>query len=181
MSVRNLQLTSMIAVGTCLLVAMTCTPVRAVNPPPARAPAADSQTSTAELPRFQAGLWEYRRTLVRGDKTKPQVTTVKKCADPAAEMREKMEALRKKSCQFTPLRRNQDHYVSSWLCPAPGGPVRFRDVLIASDLTSYQDVSEAHSAQHVTQQKIEARRLGECPGLGSGAPLRRTPKPPRQP
>ena len=55
----------------------------------------------------------------------------------------------------------------------------FRDVLIASDLTSYQEMSETHSAQHVTQQKIEARRLGECPGLRAGTPLPRTPKPRR--
>jgi len=141
--------------------------------PAAPAAAAGSETSAVELPRFQAGLWEYRRTQVRGDTGKPQVTTIKKCADPAAEMREKMADLRNKKCQFTPLRRNQDHYLSSWLCPTPSGPVRFRDVLIASDLTRYQDVSETHSAQHVIQQKIEARRLGECPGLGSA--------PPRQP
>jgi hypothetical protein len=57
--------------------------------------------------------------------------------------------------------------------------MRFRDVLIASDLTSYQDMSETHSVQHVTQQKIEARCLGECPGLGAGTPLPRTAKPRR--
>jgi len=181
MPVRSPQLTSTIAVGACLLVLITSTAARAAEPPAAPAPAAGSETSAVELPRFQAGLWEYRRTLVRGDTAKPQVTTIKKCADPAAEMREKMEDLRKKNCQFTPLRRNQDHYLSTWLCPTPSGPMKFRDVLIARDLTSYQDVSETHSAQHVTQQKIEARRLGECPGLGSGTPMPRTPKRPRQP
>jgi hypothetical protein len=181
MPVRSPQLTTMIAVSACLLVLITGTAVRAAEPPAAAAPTAGSETSAVELPRFQAGLWEYRRTLVRGDTAKPQVTTIKKCADPAAEMREKIEDLRKKNCQFTPLRRNEDHYLSSWLCPTPSGPMRFRDVLIARDLTSYQDVSETHSAQHVTQQKIEARRLGECPGLGSGVPMPRTPKRPRQP
>jgi len=34
-----------------------------------------------------------------------------------------------------------------------------------------------HTAQRVTQQKLEATRLGECPGLGSGTPLMPTPKP----
>ena len=178
MPVRSPQLTSMIALGACLLILIS-TALRAADPPAAPAPAGGPETSAVELPRFQPGLWEYRRTLVRGDTARPQVTTIKKCADPAAEMREKMEALRQKHCQFAPLRRNQDRYVSSWLCPTPTGPMRFRDVLTASDLTSYQDVSEAHSAQHVTQQKVEARRLGECPGLGAGAPLPRTPKPRR--
>jgi hypothetical protein len=183
MPVRSPQLTSMIAVGACLLVLITSTAVRAADPPaaPTRAPAAGSEASAVELPRFQAGLWEYRRTLVRGDTAKPQVTTIRKCADPAAEMREKMADLRKKNCQFAPLKRKQDRYVSSWTCPTSGGLMRFRDVLIAKDATSYQDVSETRSAQRATEQKIEATRLGECPGLGAGAPLRPTPKRPSHP
>jgi len=48
-------------------------------------------------------------------------------------------------------------------------------VLTASDESRYQDVSETHSAQHISQQKLEARRLGECPGLGAGVPM--TPHP----
>ena len=178
MPVRSPQLTSMIALGAWLLILIS-TALRAADPPAAPAPAAGPETSAVELPRFQPGLWEYRRTLVSGKSAKPQVSTVRKCADPGADIREKIADLKKKNCQFTPLRRNQDHYLSSWLCPTPSGPMRFRDVLIASDLTSYQDMSETHSAQHVTQQKIEARRLGECPGLGAGTPLPRTPKPRR--
>ena len=123
---------------------------------------------------------DYGSALLKLAPSKLQVTTIKKCADPAAEMREKMEALRQKHCQFAPLRRNQDRYVSSWLCPTPTGPMRFRDVLTARDLTSYQDVSETHSTKHVSQQTIEAVRLGQCPGLGAGAPLRPTPKPPHR-
>lgn len=61
----------------------------------------------------------------------------------------------------------------------PTGAMRFREVLIVKDPASYQDASETHSAQHVSQQKIEAERLGECPGLGAGAPLTPTPKPRR--
>jgi hypothetical protein len=106
---------------------------------------------------------------------------VRKCADPSADIREKIADLKKKNCQFTPLRLNQDHYLSSWVCQTPKGAMRFRDVLTASDESSYQDVSETHSAQHISQQKLEARRLGECPGLGAGAPMTPTPKKPRPP
>jgi hypothetical protein len=63
--------------------------------------------------------------------------------------------------------------------------MRFRDVLLTKDENSYVDMSETHTAQRVTQQKLEARRLGECPGLGAGAPMTPTPKkptpPPRKP
>jgi hypothetical protein len=161
MPVRSPHLKAVTAMGTCIVL-LSSAAVRAADVP-AAAPAAAPDTTVVELPKFQPGLWEYRRTLVRGDTAKPQVTTIKKCADPAAEMREKIEDLRKKNCQFTPLKRNQDHYLSSWTCPTAGGLMRFRDVLIAKDASSYQDVSETHSAQRATQQKIEARRLGDCP------------------
>jgi hypothetical protein len=101
--------------------------------------------------------------------------------DPAAEMREKMEALRQKHCQFGPLRRAKEQYISSWVCQTPTGAMRFRDVLTATDDSSYQEVSETHTVQHTSQQKLEARRLGECPGLGAGAPLRPTKPPPHHP
>jgi len=143
--------------------------------PAATAPA--PRSAGVELPAFRPGLWEYRRTLMRSGG--PQVSTTRKCTNPGAEMREKMTELKKKNCQFAPLRRSNEHYISSWICQTSAGATRFRDVLTATDDSSYQDVSETHSAQHVSQQKIEARRLGECPGLGAGAPLPRTPKPRR--
>jgi len=43
-------------------------------------------------------MWEYRRTLVSEKSAKPQVSTVRKCADPGADIREKMAALRKENC-----------------------------------------------------------------------------------
>ena len=161
MLVRCPHLETRAALVVCLLL-FSSAAVRAADVP-AAAPAAASDTTAVELPKFQPGLWEYRRTVMRGDTAGPQVTTIRKCADPGADMRQKIADLRNKNCQFAPLRRNQDHYLSSWSCPTPGGPMKFRDVLIAKDATSYQDVSETRSAQRATQQKIEARRLGDCP------------------
>ncbi len=190
MTVRSLHLASAALVSTVLLfsgapstraadpeplVKSPETPAAATAAPATRANAAD--TAAVELPGFRPGLWEYRRTLMRSGG--PQVSTTRKCTNPGTEMREKMTELKKKNCQFAPLKRSGEHYISSWICQTPSGAMRFRDVLTATDDSSYQDVSEAHSAQHVTQQKIKARRLGECPGLGSGAPLPRTPKPRR--
>jgi hypothetical protein len=192
MTVRSLHLASTIALVGCLLL-FSGAPTRAADPEPvatspatpAAAPAAlatpapAADTAAVELPRFRSGLWEYRRTLMRGGK--PQVSTTRKCADPGADMREKMAQLKKKNCQFAPLRRSNEHYISSWTCQTPTGAMRFRDVLTATDDSSYQDVSETHTAQHISQQKLEARRVGECPGLGAGAPLPPTKLPPRHP
>jgi len=149
------------------------------------APETPAPASTApapvELPTFRSGLWEYRRTFISPETGKPQVATTRKCAAPTVEMREKMEALKKKGCQFAPLKRNNDHYISSWVCQTPTGAIRFRDVLLAKDADSYEDLSETHTRQRVMQQRIEAARRGECPGMGSGAPLTPTRKPPRRP
>ena len=159
----------------------SCAPSSSNVPPasPAAAPAAPAAvTAAVELPNFRPGLWEYRRTLMRGGSARAQVSTIRKCSDPGADMREKMAALKKKNCQFAPLRHTKDHYISSWVCQTPTGAMRFRDVLTAKDENSYQDVSETHTAQHISQQKLEATRLGECPGLGAGPPLTPTTKPP---
>ena len=168
--------------GCCLLwsVATPADPEAAgLAKPAAEAAAADksapptpprpSANADAELPAFQPGLWEYRRTLVNGRSPQPQVSTTRKCSNPTADIRDKMEQLRKKNCQFAPLKHINDHYISSWVCHTPTGVMRFRDVLTVKDPASYQDVSETHSTQHVSQQKIEAVRLGECPGPGAAA------------
>ena len=147
--------------------------------PAATAPA--PRSAGVELPAFRSGLWEYRRTFMSPETGKPQVATTRKCADPTVEMREKMETLKKKGCQFAPLKRNSDRYISSWVCQTPTGAMRFRDVLLAKDADSYEDLSETHTRQRVMQQRIEAARRGECPGMGSGAPLTPTRKPTRRP
>jgi hypothetical protein len=149
-------------------------PTGAVHATPA-VPAARSQL--VELPTFRSGLWEYRRTLTQGNSQKPQVVTIKICADPGKEMRAKLDDLKQKGCQFAPLSRSNDRYMSSWICQTPSGVLRFRDTLIVKDENGYQDVSETHSAQSVTQQKIEATRLGECPNAGAAAPSHMPNKP----
>jgi hypothetical protein len=138
---------------------------------PAPAATAPARSAGVELPTFRSGLWEYRRTFMRPDTGRPQVATTRKCADPTVEMREKMEALKKKGCQFAPLKRNSDRYISSWVCQTPTGAMRFRDVLLAKNSDGYEDLSETHTRQRVTHEKIEAIRRGECPGTGSGAAL----------
>jgi hypothetical protein len=185
MPVRCPPVTTLTAITATILLLAGAAPAAepATAAPEATRPAAPAAAtdSPVELPTFRSGLWEFRRTLMRADAAKPQASTIRKCADPGADMREKMESLKKKDCQFAPLRHTSDRYISSWTCQTPTGAMRFRDVLLAKDPNSYQVVSETRSAQRVTQQKIEATRLGECPGMGSGAPLTPTPKPVHHP
>ena len=138
--------------------------------------AATAPAAAVELPSLQAGLWEYRRTLTTPQSVNPQVSSMKKCADPGAEIREKKAALKKKGCEFGPLKRHDNRYTSSWACTTTTGAVKFRDVLIVKDATHYEDLSEMHSAQQVTQQRIEASRVGDCPAGGVGATKTPNPK-----
>ena len=132
--------------------------------PPVPAPAG----SAADLPDFQPGLWEYRRLALTSDSPRPRFDTLRKCADPSAEIRSKKAQLESRGCQFAPVVRRDGRYVSSWTCPTPEGPVTYRHMLIVTDRTSYAAISEIRlGRQRMMHQKMQARRLGECP---HGAP-----------
>ena len=120
--------------------------------------------AAAELPDFQPGLWEYRRLAVTGDSARPQFATLRKCADPSGEIRSKKAQLESRGCQFAPFVRRDGRYVSSWTCPTPDGPITYRQMLIVRDRTSYAAISEIRlGRQRMIHQKMQARRLGECP------------------
>jgi len=101
---------------------------------------------------------------------------LRKCADPSTEIRKKMAELGKRSCRFAPLTHRLHRYTSSWVCPTPLGPTRFRAVLIVRGTAGYTDLSEMRTTQHVTRQRIEAARIGECPASG---PDRQSPPNPQ--
>ena len=148
---------------------------------PAAAPAPDeshppSAVGPVELPTLRSGLWEYRRTFMPANTSEPQVATIRKCGDPGADMREKTDRLKAKGCEFLPLKHQGERYISSWTCKTPEGPLRFRDVLVVTDANRYVVESESHSPEHVSRQKIDAVRVGECPGVGVSAPMTPTPK-----
>jgi hypothetical protein len=129
-----------------------------------------------ELPFFQPGLWEYRRTVVKDDSPGPQISMLRKCADPSTEIRNKMVELGKRSCRFARLAHRHHRYISSWTCPTPLGPARFRAVLIVRGTVGYTDLSEMRTTDHLTRQRIEAARIGECPASGPGRQFRPNPR-----
>ena len=177
MPVRSAAYGTLAMVGCCLLPPLghrahaSTEPPRSANHAPATtAPAA------AEIPFFQPGLWEYRRTMVKDGTPSPQISTLRKCADPSTEIRSKMAELGKRSCRFAPLKYRLHRYFSSWICPTPLGPTRFHAVLIVRGTAGYTDLSEMRTTEHVTRQRIEAARIGECPASTSDRQFRPNPQ-----
>jgi len=157
----------------CSLVLVVGARWAAATEPPAAA------VKAADLPHFQPGLWEYRRTLIKPGPGQPQVSTFQKCSNPTTEFQQKMAELEKKGCRFLPIERNPQGYISRWTCPTSAGPISFRDVLISQNDTTYQTVSEAHNDEQVVRTTIDAVRLGECSGVGlPGIPKSKAARPP---
>jgi hypothetical protein len=163
-SVRSAVFGTLTTVG-CALVSPFGQPAHAITEPPRNGHAGPPTTAraAAELPFFEPGLWEYRRTVVKDGIPSPQISILRKCADPTTEIRTKMVELGKRSCRFAPLTHRPHRYFSSWICPTPLGTSRFRAVLIVRGTVGYTDLSEMRVMEHMTRQRIEAVRIGECP------------------
>ena len=133
---------------------------------------APTPAAPVELPFFEPGLWEFRRTVTKDDSPGPQFSMLRKCADPSTEIRRKMTDLGKTSCRFAPLAHRRGRYISNWICQTPLGPTRFRAVLIVRGALGYTHVSEMRAMEHVSRQRIEATRIGDCPSSGHNAEFR---------
>lgn len=164
-----------------VLALSTAAGASANSPAPQPQPAArrDSEAAAAsQLPPLRAGLWEYRRTVYTAADTKPQKTTFQVCADPSAEIRERLEALRKKGCVFSPVLTRGKQYQSSWRCPVSSGVLVDHNIMLVSDDSSYQDDNEIRSGEHFTRSRLVATRVGECPpGMRRGEAVQNGPRP----
>jgi hypothetical protein len=177
MPLRSAVFGTLTTVGCCLL-APVGHPAHANTEPPRSThhKPATKAAAAVELPFFEPGLWEYRRTVVKDDSPGPQVSMLRKCADPSAEIRRKIAELGKRSCRFAPLAHRLHRYISSWTCPTPLGPTRFRAVLTVRGTAGYTDLSEMRTTEHVARQRIEAARIGECPASGHDRQFRPNPQ-----
>lgn len=171
-----------------IVLALTAAAGATANPPaPQPAPAPSSGTGAAsaasQLPPLRAGLWEYRRTVFTAADTKPQKTTFQVCADPNAEIRERLETLRKKGCVFSPVLTRGKQYQSSWRCPVSSGVLVDHNIMLVTDDSSYQDDNEIRAGEHFTRSRLVATRVGECPpGMHPGEAVQSGPRPdPRPP
>jgi hypothetical protein len=153
-----------VAAGFTLVVAWT-SPEVAAGPPAAGA--------SVELPAFQPGMWEYRRTQLAMGRNKPQAATVKKCSAPTSDIKKKLADLEQRGCRFAPMSHRGNRYVMSWMCPTSNDrSVTFHDVLTVISAESYQDSSEAHQEQQVLHSEIIAVRIGNCADLSQAKPAR---------
>jgi hypothetical protein len=127
------------------------------------------------LPRLLPGLWEYRRTQVGSEGSKPQTSTIRKCSDPSAEFAMKRQQLKQRGCVFSPMRQTGRQFEAKWRCTAPDGAVlAMRDVITVISDSSYQNESDAFVSHEATHSSIVAIRQGDCPAT---APASRPAQP----
>jgi hypothetical protein len=171
-----------------IVLALTAAASAAANSPapqprPATRSGAEAPTAPSQLPPLRPGLWEYRRTVYTAADSKPRKTTFQVCADPNAEIRERLETLRRKGCVFSPVLTRGKQYQSSWRCPVSSGVLVDHNIMLVADDSSYQDDNEIRSGEHFTRSRLVATRVGECPaGMHRGEAVQSGPRPdPRPP
>jgi hypothetical protein len=147
--------------------APAATAPRAATPAPAAGPAAASKPAPSagaqpdDVPQFEPGMWEYRRTVTSGLKHDAQV--VKRCSSPTTDIRQKLAGLSGQGCSMSPPVHHENHYEFRWVCPAAHGVAVFRDRVTFISTASYQDDDEVLHAPQATRTTIVATRLGDCP------------------
>ena len=142
----------------------------AAGPAGARVAEPPTTVTAAQLPALKPGLWEYHRTVTNSrNPTKPQTSSVQKCADPMREYQDKLAQLAQRGCRFSPLKRDGSDYHSSWSCPGPDGLISFEDVLTVHNELSYQAQSTIRYVPQSSRDSsslIKATWLGNCPLVG---------------
>jgi hypothetical protein len=139
---------------------------QAPGPPTALGLPRGAVMALQQMPAFQPGLWEFRRTVESAANTAAtaaQPNTVRKCSDPINDIRKKMTEMIGKGCRITGMTHNGNRYRSNWSCMVEDGAVAVSNLIIADTTTAYQDVNESRYGQKTTRSVIDATRVGDCP------------------
>jgi hypothetical protein len=133
-------------------------------PAPASAPTGAART--AEVPQFEQGMWEYRRT-VRTKKPKvgdapPEPEVSKRCGSPTSDIRQRLASLANQGCRNSPLVQRENHYEFTSVCSAANGVAVIHDVVTFLSSTGYQEDEDVMHAPQVTRSTTVATRVGEC-------------------
>src|SRR5579862_2347402 len=137
------------------------------QPPTAAAPAPSTPLGLPpgavmvlkEMPAFQSGLWEFRRTVEGAATAAAQPDAVRKCSDPINDIRRKMTEMMGKGCRLTGMTHNGNRYHSSWSCMVEDGSVAVSNLIIADTTTAYQDVNESRYGKKTTRSVVDATRV----------------------
>lgn len=163
-----------------LALAPFCAAAGAQSPPPpapgnaAAAPRAGSPVeglalpagaiqTLEQLPAFEPGLWEFRRTIQIGPHATDQPDVVSRCTDPRNDIRKKMTEMMGKGCRITGMWHSGDRFRAKWSCGVEDGVVSIVNVMTVAGTTGYEDVNETSYQQKSTRTKVTAKRVGDCP------------------
>jgi hypothetical protein len=139
----------------CLLIGCAAA---AVTPPP------------AELPTFKPGLWSFSLTVDRDGEKQPQVRTMTRCADPGDEIRRKWQSLAMQACKFSPVTHSGNTWNYNSACTTQGQTLQMKSVIVVNKDDSYRSETLSRSATRSSREIVVARRVGDCPAPGAGAP-----------
>jgi hypothetical protein len=109
-----------------------------------------------EWPTLRQGMWEFRRT-VGGNAMAP----VKKCTQPADDMRRQNEILRKGGCKLAPMKRSGNTYTLRSECTGPVTASQTSVLTVASDGDYRIEVRGTVDGAPTTETLV-ARRIGDC-------------------
>lgn len=123
-----------------------------------------------EMPVFQPGLWEYRRTVLSARAPAGEPDAVKKCSDPSSEIREKMTEMTGKGCRILDMKHLGNRFRSRWSCMMDEGMLDISNVIRAEGPTHYEDENESRYSDKMTHTVVVAKRIGDCPSAESSVP-----------
>lgn len=116
--------------------------------------------STAELPSFRPGVWEFERLLGNSK------LVARECIDPTQEMRSNQASLAKLGCRLSPLTQDGSTYTFTSECSMklPSGTSTWST---SSSLTVESDSAYRLQVQETTQGKtseqlVVAHRVDDC-------------------
>jgi hypothetical protein len=117
----------------------------------------------AELPAFEPGMWEFRRTVELGTHPGNHPDRLSKCSDPLNDIRQKMTEMSRKGCRIVGTSHLGSKFRSTWSCAYGDGVVSVSNVITAESATHYEDVNETRYGEKTTRTVVVATRTGDCP------------------
>lgn len=125
-------------------------------------------TAADDLPSFQPGLWSFTITVHAQGAVKPQVQTLRRCANPTDDIRRKWQVLASKTCRFSPVAHDGKRYTYSSTCQKDQMLLNMKAVITVDSAQAYQVETESRTNNQVRRESLVAKREGACPERSDG-------------